>query len=263
MLNFGRANTLLFAGLLTLNLLQFFISVSGWWYLLPVVVYLTLIIIGSFRVNSQFHLKVICSNPDVKEGVVLSYDDGPDPRNTPRLLDILKKHQLSAAFFLIGRQAEAQADLVQRIYNEGHIIGNHTYGHSHFYDFFPAFTMAKELLRSREVLRTITGASVRWFRPPYGVTNPMIKRSLRKTHFIAIGWSIRSLDTTARDTDRVLERVRKAKAGDIILLHDTRPDAPELLEKIIGHFNEKGLKIIPPEQLIPETPYQSTSAITS
>ena len=263
MLTFGRANTLLFAGLLTLNLLQFLVSLSGWWYLLPVSVYLLLIGLGSFKVDSQFHFPVICSNPAAGQGVVLSYDDGPDPVNTPRLLEVLKQHDIKAVFFLIGRKAAANPELVQRINAEGHILGNHTYQHSNFFDFLPAYGMARELLRSVQQLRSITGRDVRWFRPPFGVTNPMMKRALRKTRMIPIGWSIRSLDTTGRSTQQVLNRVQKAQAGDIILLHDTRPDAPELLEQTIALLHQKGLAILAPEQLIPEAPYSSTDTPAS
>lgn len=255
MLTFKRTNTFLFACLLTMNVLQFVTHVSGWWYLGLGLIYMTIVSIGSFRVDSNFHFPVICKNAEIKGGVALSFDDGPDPETTPRILDILKQHQVTAVFFLIGKKAEAQPELVQRIHNEGHILANHTYGHSYFFDFFPGFVMLKEFMKSQQVIYNIIGKKIHWFRPPYGVTNPMMKAGLKRSGFIPIGWSIRSLDTVIKDPERILNRMRKAEGGDIILLHDFRKDMPELLERILQLLKEKNLKVVSPELIIGTAPY--------
>jgi len=261
MLTFGRTNTILFAGLLTLNISQFFTSVSGWWYLALGAGYMTVISIGSFRVNSNFHFPVICRNSSIDKGVAITFDDGPDPETTPRILEVLKKHDAKAAFFLIAQKAEAHPDLVRRIHNEGHIIGNHTYGHSYYFDFFPAFRMLREFVKSQEVINNIIGKKIVWFRPPYGVTNPMMKKALRKSGFITVGWSIRSLDTVIKDPEKVIARVSKAKAGDIILLHETRPDMPEILDRVLSMLEERGEPVLSPEIIIQPAPYQVEESV--
>jgi peptidoglycan/xylan/chitin deacetylase (PgdA/CDA1 family) len=255
MLTFGKSNTILFAGLLTMNILQFFISVSGWWYLGLTGVYITLISIGSFRVNSNFHFPVYCSNTGIGKGVAITFDDGPDPEITPRILEVLRHHQAKAAFFMIAEKAESQPELVKQVIAEGHIIGNHTYGHSYWFDFFPPFKMLREFVKSEEVIKKITGKSIIWFRPPYGVTNPMMKRALKKSGFAPIGWSIRSLDTVIKDPEKVIERVKKSEGGDIILLHETRSDMPEILGRVISILAEKGQPVLSPEQVITIPPY--------
>lgn len=257
MLTFGKSNTILFAGLLTLNILHFFIPVNGWWYLLPGLVYMTLISIGSFRVDSNFHFPVICRNPEIKNGVAITFDDGPDAEVTPRILEVLRRHQVKAAFFLIAKKAEQQPELVKQIMEEGHIIGNHTYGHSYWFDFFPPYKMLEEFNRSESVIRQITGKSISWFRPPYGVTNPMMKTALRKSGFIPIGWSIRSLDTVIKDPEMVIDRIRKSKGGDIILLHETRPDMPEILERVIIMLKESQQPVLSPDTVIQAPPYRN------
>ncbi len=264
MLTFNRTNTFLFACLLTLNLLHFVTHVSGWWYLVLGLVYMLIINIGSFRVDSNFHFPVICKNPTVKDGVVLSFDDGPDAETTPLVLDVLKKHNAKAVFFLIGKKAEEQPELVKRIIQEGHTLANHTYGHSYYFDFFPAFKMLKEFMKSQAVIFDITGKKIRWFRPPYGVTNPMMKKALKKSGFIPIGWSVRSLDTVIKDPDGVMDRMKKTKGGDILLMHDIRKDMPAIVERILIMLAEKKLQVVLPEIIIGTPPYlEDTSAETA
>ena len=258
MLTFKRTNTVFFACLLTINLFRIFSHASGWWYVALGVAYMLVINIGSFRVNSNFHFKVFCNNPEIKDKVMLSFDDGPNADVTPRLLDVLKKHQVHAAFFLIGKKAEAHPELVQRIHQEGHIIANHTYGHSHYFDFFPGFVMKKEFMQSQELIYSLIGKRIHWFRPPYGVTNPMMKNALKKSGFLPVGWSVRSLDTVIKNPDRILARISAVKGGDIILLHDLRNDMPEIAERVLQLIHKKGLSVGEPEEIIGMPAYVET-----
>lgn len=260
MLTFGKTNTLLFAGLITMNVLQFFTHVSGWWYLGWGLMYMIVISIGSFRVDSQFHFPVICRNREATKGVALTFDDGPDPVVTPRILEVLEKHNVHAAFFMIAHKAEQYPELVQKVLQKGHIIGSHTYSHSHWFDMFTPRRMHGEFMRSTEIFRQILDKTVRWFRPPFGVTNPMMKRGLRNTGLIPIGWSIRSLDTVIKDPEKVIRRVMKAETGDIILLHENRRDMPDILNRILEQLKQKGLPVVHPEDIILQAPYSETGS---
>src|SRR5580692_10030031 len=97
--------------------------------------------------------------------LALTFDDGPNPACTPRLLDILSQHDVRATFFLVGRYAYAEPALVRRIQAAGHLIGNHSWSHPNL-AITPARRITEELTRTRDTLRQITGAPVRYFRPP-------------------------------------------------------------------------------------------------
>lgn len=250
MLNFRLTNYLFFVCLMVVNLMHFFTHVSGYWYIGLVVVYITVISIGSFRVNSDFHFHVTCKGENSINGIALTFDDGPDRDITAKVLDVLNSHNSKAVFFVIGKKAEAQPDLIRRIIAEGHVIGNHTYGHSDYYDFFSPSAMARDINRTNDVIFKICGISIAWFRPPYGVTNPMVKKALRLTKCFPVGWSIRGLDTVKKDPDKIIKRLSHVRSGDIVLLHDTRKEMPEILERFLTVVKEKGLKITEPEILI-------------
>ncbi len=259
MLTFRISNYILFAGLLVLNILQFTIGISGWFYLGWGMAYMTVISIGSFRVGSNFHFKVSC-RADGQEGVFLTYDDGPHPETTPRLLDLLKEERVRAAFFLVGKNAEEHPEIVQRMITEGHVVANHTYGHSHFFDFFAPYIMAREFRKTRSILHSITGLTVNWFRPPFGVTNPMMTRALKMEPHHVVGWSVRSLDTVIKNRERLSRRLDKAGPGDIVLLHDTLPATLETTKELLRLMKEKGLKAGNPHQMLDHPPYLTSQS---
>jgi peptidoglycan-N-acetylglucosamine deacetylase len=263
MLTFKRTNIFMFACLFVLNISHLFpfIHISGWWYLALGLVYLTIISIGSYRVDSNFHFKVICKGDTSQNGVALTFDDGPDPETTPKVLDVLKKHNVKAAFFLIGKKAEAHPDIVKRMIAEGHVIGNHTYGHSYYFDFFSLKAMSREFLKSQALIKDLTGKSILWFRPPYGVTNPMMTRALKLSKFVPVGWSVRSLDTVIKDKEKLFKRLEKTAARDIVLLHDIRSDMPEILEDFILLLKNKNLKIDDPESVLGIPAYNNPETI--
>jgi peptidoglycan/xylan/chitin deacetylase (PgdA/CDA1 family) len=259
MLTFKRTNIFMFACLFVLNISHLFphIYISGWWYLALGIVYMVIINIGSFRVDSNFHFHVICKGNSSVIGAAITFDDGPNPETTPQVLDVLKKHNVKAAFFLIGKKAESHPELVKRIIAEGHVIGNHTYGHSHYFDFFTPRIMAREFKKSYEIIKGLTGLSIHWFRPPYGVTNPMMKKALKMSEFVPVGWSVRSLDTVIRNQEKILRRLEKTGNGDIVLLHDIRKDMPDILEKFIMILENKKIKITDPETVLGISAYKN------
>ncbi|MEG0500159.1 MAG: polysaccharide deacetylase family protein [Rikenellaceae bacterium] len=196
---------------------------------------------ASAFIGSGVYIKTVCRMKTEKKSVTLTFDDGPDPKQTPQILDILRENNVKAIFFCIGSRAEANPDIVRRIASEGHTIGNHSYSHSPFFPLFGRKKMMEDLKRCEEVLFNITGERPTLFRPPFGVTNPTIAYAVRKLGYKTIGWSIRSLDTMKIDaTERVTKRLHN---GAIILLHDNLTGSELLLREIITQLKKRDYEI--------------------
>ncbi|MXP64219.1 polysaccharide deacetylase family protein [Roseomonas sp. M0104] len=157
--------------------------------------------------------------------VALTFDDGPDPETTPRVLDLLDAHQARASFFLIGRRAARHPALVREILRRGHSAENHSNSHPlHFAALGPG-GQRREVLRAQAAILEAGGAP-RFFRPPVGLHSPFLAPVLAGTGLRHASWTRRGADGVIGDPARVLHRLHRADAGDILLLHDgnSRPD---------------------------------------
>ncbi len=201
------------------------------------------LVYASYYIGSGVYVKAICK-PDAP-GVVLTFDDGVDEIQTPKVLDVLKKYDAKAIFFIIGEKAEKHPHLVQRIVAEGHKIGIHSYTHKPIFPILAYDNMHKEVWDTKEILEKITGETVDLFRPPFGVTNPNVGKVVEELNLKTIGWNIRSLDTNmSQDRLQVAERVSKKLIGrDIILLHDDRQGSEILLEALLKNIEKSGHKV--------------------
>lgn len=201
------------------------------------------LVYASYYIGSGVYVKAICK-PDAP-GVVLTFDDGVDEIQTPKVLDVLKKYDATAIFFIIGEKAEKHPHLVQRIVAEGHKIGIHSYTHKPIFPILAYDNMHKEVWDTKEILEKITGEIVDLFRPPFGVTNPNVGKVVEELNLKTIGWNIRSLDTNmSQDRLQVAERVSKKLTGrDIILLHDDRQGSEILLEALLKNIEKLGHKV--------------------
>lgn len=158
--------------------------------------------------------------------LALTFDDGPNPAWTPRLLDILASHGIRATFFQLGCRAAAEPALVRRMVAEGHLIGNHSWSHPNL-----ALTAGRrvreELTRTRETLEQITGAPVRFFRPPFGARRPGIFRLARELGLVPVLWNAMTSDWKEPSADAIAQRLmdridgleRRGQAANIVL-HD-------------------------------------------
>ena len=235
--------------------LSFFFNVSNIFFVMLFFGWLTITTWGVFDIRSQYFIKTYCNNSAVNEKVIsISFDDGPHLM-THKVLDVLAKYNVKATFFCIGNQIEKDPEILKRIVNEGHLVGNHSYSHSNFFGTFSTKKVIEELEKTRKIILDITGKNTLYFRPPFGVTNPKISRAIKATRYKAIGWNIRSLDTVIKSEDEILKRVKnKIKPGGIILFHDTSLKTVSVLERLLLFLQEE-YKIVPIDYLINESPY--------
>ncbi|MEA3188012.1 MAG: hypothetical protein QOD99_1842 [Chthoniobacter sp.] len=193
--------------------------------------------------------------------VALTFDDGPDPKWTPQILDILKARGLKAAFFLVGRQAEQYPGLVERIVREGHEIGNHTYTHGNIAEQGPQQTRL-ELNATQRLIESITGRSTTLFRPPYNADSTPghldelapLKLVQDDLGYLIVLEKIDPEDWARPGTDAILERVKELRRdGSIVLLHDAggnRQQTVEALPMIIDWLQTRGDRVVSLSELM-------------
>lgn len=225
---------------------------------ISVVLLMLFLVWASADVGSNVYLKTIC-RADTKEKVVaLTFDDGVE-ENTTKVLDVLKKHNIQATFFLVGSKVEKHPHIVKRIVNEGHIVANHTYSHSGFFPTSSKKKVEQEITKCADAIQNTVGKRPVLFRPPFGVTNPIIGKVVRALGLKTIGWSIRSLDTVKGKTrEEVAQKVLKnLHAGAIILLHDRCQEADSLVENIIEGAHKQGYVFASLDKMINVKPYEN------
>lgn len=237
---------------LALALLSFYIPVPWWSYALLVLVWFLITVCSSFFIGWNYHLKSLHSNRKSKKNQVsITFDDGPDPIFTPKVLKLLKEYGAKATFFCIGQHIENHPEILKQIIADGHSVGNHTYSHSKSFGFFSSEKVKDELRKTTSTVKRITGLEMNLYRPAFGVTNPQIEKAVNTLSLKSIGWSVRSLDTTPRSADSVFKRVAaKVSKGDIILLHDTSEKTITVLERLLVFLRKENLESVPVERLL-------------
>jgi len=204
----------------------------------------------------QFFLPVRWKGDEHSNSIAITFDDGPVPGRTEKILDILKSGQVRAAFFCIGSRVADYPALAKRIHDAGHLLGNHSYWHGKTFDLQTSKKIARELTDTDEIIHRTIGVRPNFFRPPYGVTNPMVARAVRKGGYKTIGWTKRSLDTFITSPAALMNRVTKSlKAGDVILFHDNSNTTLEILPDLFDHVEKLGLKIVRLDELLNEKAY--------
>lgn len=249
--------TVFFILLIGTLLLGYFENGYHWaWIPTSILAYILLLALGSFFIRWNFYLTSINRIPLMQMKfvnqkfqiqqrnlqIILSFDDGPHD-NTATVLDILAKEKIKAQFFLIGKNIEGREDIVKRMHTEGHQIGNHSFEHGNNFDWKSTNAIVEEIVTTNEIIENITGEQVRFFRPPYGVTTPNIAKALEITTMNSVGWTVRSLDTTAKDEEKLIAKiVTETVPGAIILLHDRCDITIKILPKLIVQLRQKGFE---------------------
>ena len=189
-------------------------------------------------------MPLICEAFTTDKKIAISFDDGPDEKYTPEILRILKQHNINAAFFCIGKKIEGRESMLNQISDNGHIIGNHSYSHHFWFSMFSSEQMISELSNTDLRIKEATGFRPQLFRPPYGVTNPNIRKAVEAGNYKAIGWSVRSMDTVIKNKQKLLGRLIDAiRPGAVFLFHDTSEITVSVLPQFLNEVQSKGYSI--------------------
>lgn len=193
-------------------------------------------ILWLYRCNRQADLKI-----------ALTFDDGPHPTLTPKILNILKDYGIKATFFVIGENAERYPELIERIRSEGHEIGNHTYSHIRAKDTTEE-QMREEILRCESLLGGTSENSVKLFRPPEGNLSDRMGEMCGALDYRVILWSIDTRDWCRIPAREITESVlRNVRSGDIILMHDyigSNSPTPEALKEMLPQLIKRGYSFV-------------------
>lgn len=251
MLNANIARILFIVAVACAAAVQWQYGLPVWVYLLIIFVYLLIVFYGSYFIHARFFIPSLWHGDRTKKTIAITFDDGPMPAFTPQLLDLLKKEQVPATFFLIGKNIAGNEALVKRMVNEGHVIGNHSFSHTYWFSLNGAEVIFNDLHQCDEAIIAATGKRPRLFRPPYGVTNPMVAKAARQGGYESIGWSIRTYDTNAKDAGLLLQKsLKNLRNGDIILFHDWAPYTIGILPEFIKQARAKGFELVGIEDLL-------------
>ena len=196
------------------------------------------------------------TNGTPKKEVALTFDDAPDPRYTPQVLDILKKYNVRATFFVVGTHATYYPELMKRIINEGHIIGNHSYDHPQFSK-ISIQQFESQVNKTNEIIKKTIGYTPRFIRPPYGsVTEDQLRWGAQKAYTF-VNWDVDSLDWKGLSKEKVSCNILDAvKPGSIILQHagggkkSTLNGSVQALPTIITTLRNKGYVLVTLDRLL-------------
>lgn len=185
--------------------------------------------------------------------VGLTFDDGPDPDVTPRVLDLLDRAGAHATFFCIGRRVAAHPDLAAEIVRRGHHIGNHTWSHPHAFACYLPAPQRREVVRAQEAIERATGRVPTLFRAPAGFRNLFLERELCEIGLTLASWTRRGYDTVEKEASTIARRLLAGlSAGDVLLLHDGvaftgggNPIVLDVLPQVLGELAARSLRAVP------------------
>lgn len=173
--------------------------------------------------------------------IYLTFDDGPHPEVTPRVLSLLRQHGARATFFVVGSEAEKHPDVLREVVAAGHAVGWHSYGHGHARRQTPGAVLAD--LRQMEATASRLGFPLRLYRPPYGELSLTALWWCRRRAIRTVLWSLDTGDSVGMLADQVVERVRDAKDGEIILLHDDAMITVDALPRVLAALGRTGCRL--------------------
>ncbi len=252
-MNFQRLN-ILAIGMVLVLLPAITLGFVPWWSLLVLFAgYSVILGWGVFDIGSQFFMKTYWKGEPGK--IAFTFDDGPHAEQTPRVLEVLERENVKAAFFCTGENASKNPEILKQIFEAGHAIGNHTQKHAYVFSKGAAKLQIEQGQRSIE---GIIGKKTRYFRPPFGVMIPEIASAVMDNGSVVVGWDLRSRDGTIKSKELILKRVKKLlKGSSILLFHDTNPVTAEAVREVIHLCRENGMEIVPLPELIGVKPYQN------
>ncbi len=230
---------------------------------------------ASASIRSGVYVRAFCREKTDRKVVYLTFDDGPHPPETERVLNVLREHGARATFFLIGSKVSGNDAVLRRMLEEGHALGLHTYSHAGTFPLLSFDKMLADVNEGKRAVESVAGKKISLFRPPFGVTNPTIAKVIRTLGLHTVGWDVRSFDTmfcksseqsckqsgySCKPSEHsckqsgysckqsghdwyvpVVERIMKqVRPGSVILLHDRLDGASELLALLLDSLAASG-----------------------
>ena len=198
--------------------------------------------------------------------IALTFDDGPSPKNTAQILEILKKNNIKATFFMVGQMVKYFPQVAKQVAADGHVIGNHTWHHWYFQ--MDGATASSEIDRTADIIYKTTGEKTTLFRPPGGFLNNGLAQYARNEKYAVMMWSEQSGDAERRSPQvpmLVKNVLKQAKPGAIVLLHDgggNRSKSVKALPEMIAGLKAQGYRFVTIPQLL-EMQAQEESAVTA
>lgn len=179
--------------------------------------------------------------------IAITFDDGPHPSYTSQLLDGLKERGIHATFFVTGEHAEANPEIIKRMQEEGHLIGNHTYSHIQLTERNREI-FREELIRTNEIIEEITGEEVQYVRPPYGSWDKSFEKEL---NMFPVLWNVDPLDWCSKNVACITKKiVSKTEENDIILMHDYYETSVTAALRAIDELTEEGYTFVTVEEIL-------------
>ena len=181
----------------------------------------------------RFFGPFVCRGDRSRDRVAITFDDGPDPRSTPQLLELLHHRRVPVAFFCVGRRVAEHPELAGQMFREGHLLENHSQTHSKSMNLFSLSRVESEMKQTQSAIQQATGVAPKFFRPPFGYSNPRVFRAAKSVGLTVVGWTVRGFDTVDTDPNRIVKRIaRKLRPGAVILLHDANIPADRLVATV-------------------------------
>jgi peptidoglycan/xylan/chitin deacetylase (PgdA/CDA1 family) len=208
------------------------------------------------QTDSKLDERIINHVTTTKKQVALTFDDGPDDKYTLKILDILKSNGIKATFFVVGEHAAKYPNVMKRIVQEGHVIGNHSWDHSDLVK-LSSDLILNEITKTDDVVRSINGVSPTLFRSPYGAVNSDVRTDAASTGHQIIGWSVDTRDWDGISTAEIMNAVKKeVKPGAIILQHSAGGKGGNLtntiqaLPQIISYLKQNNYSFVTVTELL-------------
>lgn len=211
---------------------------------------------GVMRPKSQLlgpNMTHLPADAEQRREVSITFDDGPDPEITPQVLNLLDRYGAKASFFCVAEKVSAYPELAREIVKRGHSLENHTNSHPYAFSFFGPRSIMREIGSAQATISAVTGVSPRFFRAPMGFRPPFLAPAMERTGLCCATWTRRGFDTFANHPEPVLQQLLRGLApGDILLLHDARPNRPinnkhvllEALPRLLEHLQTHDLKSV-------------------
>jgi peptidoglycan-N-acetylglucosamine deacetylase len=180
--------------------------------------------------------------------LALTFDDGPDPIQTPKILNALKQHNAKATFFILGKNAERHPLILQRIVAEGHAIATHSY--SHRISMSPE-EADSENTRTAAIVFRYTGINPNLFRAPFGLTKSNLNKNAISRKWASFNWTVSAADTATTNPEVVYKNICfTPNPGEIILCHDIKPHTAQAIPKILDHLTKQGFQFVTLPELL-------------